>query len=953
MDGRTIGHYEVIEKLAQGGMGAVYRARDLRLDRQVALKTLPPEMTSDQTRRRRFIQEARAASALNHPNIITIYEIAEWEGADLIAMELIEGRTLRELTETRGELAARLPLMRQVAEAVAVAHAAGIVHRDIKPDNVMLRPDGYVKVLDFGLARLSRSSDSRSDTATQPGVVLGTLRYMSPEQARGDTASTASDVFSMGVLFYELATGAHPFYSGPGSATAFAILSQPAAPPARLNPEIPPAFESLILRMLTKEAVLRPSAADVRAELELLTRSGPAAAVPRLAPVRRQSVGREPERQALEAAFAAASTGSGTMVCITGEPGLGKTTLVEEFLEELRAGPGTVWTARGRCSERLGGADALLPILEGLDSLLRGHAGDQAARILKRFAPVWYLQVAPSLGDSTQEALIEQAKAASPERMKRELHAFVEELARVNPVVLAFEDVHWSDESTCDLLSYLGSHCADLPVLVVATYRPSELLSAKNRFLQVKLQWQRSSASRDVPLGFLGREDVERLVALRFPDHRFPPELLQLVHAKTEGNPLFLSDMLRFLRDSQVVRAGERGWALVRRVAEFEKEIPASILSMIQLKINRLSEDDRRLLVTASVQGAQFDSAVVARALARDPADVEERLQELETLHGFVQMVGEQEFPDRTLTVRYRFVHVFYQNALFASLAPSRRVALSATVAGALVGFAGDTMPALAADLAVLFETARDFARAAPFFLSASRHAARLFAYPEAALLAQRGLRAVEALPDGDERIRLEHPLSVTLGISLMATRGYAAPEVEAAYRRSRDLALRLEDDRRVFPAQWALWTVLLISARLREALEVAGQMGAAAAASSEPAIGVEALHALGVTTCYLGRMTEGCVYLRQALERYDPARHAYFTSLYVLDPMLSSLCLLARFEVLQGRLDEALQHGTAALDHARRLGHEQSIAYATFFQGWIRHERGEMAAVLEWADRA
>jgi tetratricopeptide (TPR) repeat protein/predicted Ser/Thr protein kinase len=952
MDGRTIGHYEVIEKLGQGGMGAVYRARDLRLDRFVALKTLPPEMTSDQGRRRRFIQEARAASALNHPNIITIYEIAEWEGADFIAMEFIEGSTLRALTETRGDLGPRLALMRQVAEAISVAHEAGIVHRDIKPDNVMVRPDGYVKVLDFGLARLSRA-EGQSDTATQPGIVLGTVRYMSPEQARGDAAATASDVFSLGILFYELATGAHPFYSGPGAATAFAILSQPATPPARLNPEIQPAFESLVLRMLAKEAVLRPSAADVRAELEQLTRSAAGAPSARHTPVRRQSVGRDSERQALDASFAAAAAGAGTMVCVTGEPGLGKTTLVEEFLEGLRAERGTAWIARGRCSERLGGADALMPVLEVLDTLLRGDSGDQAARILRRFAPVWYLQVAPSLGDSTQEALVEQSKAASPERMKRELHAFVEELARLRPVVFALEDVHWADESTCDIVSYLGSRCADLPVLVVATYRPSELLSARHRFLQVKQQWQRGSASRDVPLGFLGPEDVERLVALRFPEHRFPPELLELVRAKTEGNPLFLSDMLRFLRDSQVVRQDERGWALVRAIAEFQKEIPASIRNMIQLKIDRLSEEDRRLLVTASVQGIQLDSAVVAKALGRDPADVEERLQELETLHGFVQAVGEQEFPDHTLTVRYRFVHVFYQNALYASLAPSRRVALSATVAAAIVAFSGDKLPALAADLAVLYEAARDFARAAPFFLSAARHAARLFAYPEAALLAQRGLRAVETLPDSEERARLEHPLSVTLGVSLMATKGYAAPEVEAAYRRSRDLAVRLQDDRRLFPAQWALWTVLLIGGRLREALEVAEQMQVAAEASTETATGVEALHALGVTKGYLGRLEEGCQHLKQVLARYDPARHAFFSSLYVLDPMLSSLSMLGRFEVLQGRMDEALKHVDEALAHARRLDHEQSIAYATFFQAWVRHERGEMDEVVTWADSA
>jgi adenylate cyclase len=950
---QAIGPYEVVQKLGEGGMGTVYKARDRRLDRPVALKTIVAEMTADPSRRRRFIQEARAASALNHPNIITIYEIEEWEGSNYIAMEYIEGQTLGALAEKQGDPLALLPIFRQVAEAISVAHAAGIVHRDIKPDNVMLRPDGYVKVLDFGLARLARASEGLSETATRPGLLIGTARYMSPEQARGDTVDAPSDIFSMGVLFYELVTGAHPFFSGPAAATMFAILSQAATPPSRLNPEVPPALEDLILRMLAKEAVLRPTALDVLDELGRIGRQGIAPVPPRLSPSKRQSVGRDRERQELEAGFAAAVAGSGTLVCVVGEPGLGKTTLVEEFLEALRGDRGRAWIARGRCSERLGGTDALLPILEGLDTVLRGDSGDQAARILKRFAPTWYLQVAPSLGDSTQETLAEQARTASPERMKREFHGFLEEIARVRPVVFFLDDVHWSDESTCDLLSYLGSRCASLPVLLVATYRPSDLQAARHVFPQVKARWQGGGGSREIALEFLTRDDVERLVALRFPEHRFPGELLQLLHAKTEGNPLFLSDMLRFLRDAQVAKPQDQGWVLARDVAEVEKEIPATIRNMVQLKIDRLSEDDRKLLVAASVQGVQFDSAVVAKALGRDPAEVEERLQELDTLHGFVRMVGEQEFPDRTLTVRYRFVHVFYQNALYASLAPSRRVSLSATVAGALVGFGGDKQPARAADLAVLYEAARDSARAAPFFLAASRHTARLFAYPEAALLAQRGLKALSSLPDSDERARLELSLTVTLGVALMATRGYAATEVEAAHRRARDLCLRLGDNRKLFPATWALWVVYLIGGQLTKAMEVAEQLQAVARTSPEPANEVAALNALGITVGYRGRLREGGEHLQRSVELYDPSRHTFFTSLYVLDPMITSLCMLGRFEVVLGDLDRALGRVLEASEKARRLNHHQSIAYTTFFESWIRHERGEVDLTRERAEAA
>ena len=952
-DGTNIGPYEVVQKLGEGGMGAVFKAKDPKLDRYVALKTIAAAMASDPGRKRRFMQEAKAASALNHPNIITIYEIAEWENAPYIAMEFIEGQTLRELAGQPVDLGTLLPILRQLAEAIAVAHAAGIVHRDIKPENVMLRPDGYVKVLDFGLARLSASIDAQSETATGPGTVLGTARYMSPEQARGEATEAPSDVFSMGIVFYELISGAHPFYSGPASATIAAILSQDASPPSRLNPEIPAALEAMVLRMLSKDVILRPNAAEIREALNILSHSDPATSVPRHPTTRRQSVGRDRERQELDSALATATAGSGTMVCVTGEPGLGKSTLVEEFLESLRAARGSAWLVRGRCSERLGGTDGLLPILEGLDSLVRGESGDQAARLLKRFAPTWFLQVAPSMGDATQANLAEQARNASQERMKRELLAFLEELSRVRPVVLFFDDVHWSDESTCDLLSYIGGRCAALRVLLIATYRPSEMNATKHSFMQVRVKWQRDGASREIPLAFLDREEVERLVALRFPDHRFPADLLQLVHGKTEGNPLFLSDMLRFLRDAQVVKLQDRHWILDRPIAEIEKEIPASIRNMVQLKIDRLSEDDRKLLMTAAVGGVQFDSAVMAKALGRDAADVEEQLQELETRHGFVRAAGEGEFPDRTLTVRYRFVHVFYQNALVASLAPSRRVSLSATVAAAIVGFGGDQQPGKAAELALLYEAARDFARATAFFLTAARQTARLFAYPEATLLAQRGLRTASALPDSDERARLELTLWVTLGVSLMATRGYAAPEVEAAHVHARDLCRRLGDNRRLFPSLWSLHVVYLVGGRLEEAHAVAKEMQEPAKASGEPANVVEALHALGVTHGYMGRMAEGDAILKQAIALYDPARHAFFTSVYVLDPMISSLCMLARFEVVLGQVEEAVRHVSRAVEHAHRLRHPQSTAYATFFEAWIRHERGETGLALERSQAA
>ena len=213
-------------------MGEVYLGHDTRLDRNVAIKFLPDAHLLDSERVLRFEREARAASSLNHPNIITIYDIGECDGGRFIVMELVEGLTLCNLPANGPALNSLAPIGGQIAKALAVAHSAGIVHRDIKPANIMIRKDGYVKILDFGLARLVHETEAASTLdVTNPGCVSGTIAYMSPEQARGEHPHSPSDVFSLGIIFYEMATGKHPFRGSSLMSTLHAIHSQAPAPP--------------------------------------------------------------------------------------------------------------------------------------------------------------------------------------------------------------------------------------------------------------------------------------------------------------------------------------------------------------------------------------------------------------------------------------------------------------------------------------------------------------------------------------------------------------------------------------------------------------------------------------------------------------------------------------------------------------------------------------------------
>ena len=340
--GRTLGCYEVVAPLGAGGMGEVYLARDQRLGRNVAIKVLPNSQGLDSERVRRFEREARAASALNHPNIVTIYDIGACDAGRFIVMELVEGQTLREVLAGGPAAASLAPVGGQIAKALAVAHAAGIIHRDIKPANIVVRTDGYVKILDFGLARLMHEvEDRRSLEVTNPGQVMGTVAYMSPEQAQGENAGAASDIFSLGIVFYEMTTGKHPFAADSFLATLHAVHALAPVPPTSLDPRIPPRLEELILAMLNKDASRRPTAAEVDEALadgshSLFSVAPEPRATPahNLPPQRTPLVGRHAERSALQPLLLDPDV---RLITLTGPGGTGKTRLAIQAATDAAA----------------------------------------------------------------------------------------------------------------------------------------------------------------------------------------------------------------------------------------------------------------------------------------------------------------------------------------------------------------------------------------------------------------------------------------------------------------------------------------------------------------------------------------------------------------------------------------------------------------------------------------
>ncbi|HMH42821.1 MAG TPA: serine/threonine-protein kinase, partial [Pyrinomonadaceae bacterium] len=332
-------HYRVVDKIGSGGMGEVFKAEDTRLGRTVALKVLPTKANDDATAKRRFLKEAQAASALNHPNIVTIHAIEEADGVDFIVMEFIEGQTLKAMIEGEGALplANLLDVGIQVAEALGAAHEIGLVHRDVKAANIVVTPRGRAKVLDFGLAKIvltiADGVDAEAPTLmnlTGEGTVLGTAFYMSPEQTRGETLDARSDIFSLGSVLYEAATRSLPFTGPSILGVMHAIATADPTPPSRVRPELPREFDLIVERALAKDRERRYASVDemgealrnLRASLtgqwtgipiiydkDLIESSGNA------------FVGREPELKKLEEFLEQAIAGAGRVVFITGEPG--------------------------------------------------------------------------------------------------------------------------------------------------------------------------------------------------------------------------------------------------------------------------------------------------------------------------------------------------------------------------------------------------------------------------------------------------------------------------------------------------------------------------------------------------------------------------------------------------------------------------------------------------------
>ena len=644
-------------------------------------------------------------------------------------------------------------------------------------------------------------------------------------------------------------------------------------------------------------------------------------------------VGRTEELDALRGAFQDVVIGSGRMIAVTGEPGIGKTTAVESFLKEIEE---HCRIGSGRCSERLASAEPHLPILEALDELTARDP--RLMQILTARAPTWLRHVAPRSPERTRASEgVEPDPARTSERLMRELTSFLEEASIQIPMTIVIEDLHWTDLSTVDVLVHLAARLSRLHLLVIVTYRHHELALRDHPFVRVRSELIARGQLEELAVSLLTPDEVREYVLSAFEGEDIGTDLAALVYEKTEGNPLFMADLVRYFQ--------KRGSPIGARTV---LDVPNSLRALIDRTLHGLPPVARQVASIAAVQGHEFDSATLARVSGMSAADVEELLGRLEEVHALVTLERETALPDGTLTLVYRFVHVLYQDALVESIAPSKRSEWARRIAEALMLSHATQTDHIAGQLAALFETGRDVWQASQHFLTASRNATARFAFREAIDLATRGLNCVNSAAAVEQSHRLQRELDLAFArlVPVSSVEGYASVEAEKISARLVELGEALNDAPATAAALSATWMIRIVRGDCMAAKDAGTRLVALARASNNDVLLMNAHMHAQIACHHLGEFADAREHSAAAVSlvpRTSPAARR----IMMFDPIAASLAESSRNFWITGHLARSVGDAEAAVRIGRELRHPDSLAFALVFHGWLHGHRRDWATCL------
>jgi tetratricopeptide (TPR) repeat protein len=900
------------------------------LGTQVAVKTLHPALLHSEESVRRFMREAELGSRVLHPCVVRTFEAGQAQGGDgltnFLILEYVEGRTLRSLLEEMRLLPEALlrHIALRIARGLQAIHAAGATHRDIKPDNVLITPDQQVKVMDLGIAHVA----TEATRLTQTGLTVGTLLYSSPEQLGGKGVGPASDLYSLGVVLYEAATGKVPFTGESAAAVAWSHLEDVPERPGALNAAVTPFLEAVILRLLEKRPDRRFSSAS---ELEVVLDRGEesdwwrlreSSAVgeaalrrPRV-PIERGTpfVGRAEELRQLEAAYDRASAGEGTVVLLEGDPGAGKTRLLDEFLSRLEAnGKGVdvlygcyLPGGYGRGSDALGqavtgrfGTAALEQRLTACIPEAAGLVPAFAAHLLGRPAPA-------GTGPLTAEALSSLYGAVA------------EALARAGPAIWIVEDTHLASADGRAFLVSLARQLGAWRTLLVLTTETGGAAELAGALLRLP-------AARALRLDLLSADEVIELVFQKVGRHAVAEELGRRLAARTGGNPFFALASLQDLEErgllAEVTAPSSRSQAGVAHLA-----VPASVRELLERRLRAIPEDERPILEVAAVLGYEFDPDLVARVLESKRLQVLQALAVIERRAGLVRAEG----------TRFRFDHHQLHEVLYESLPEALREEYHALAAAAyrsregLTGTPASTVPPQAAVILAnhLFRSGQ-WQEAVELALPAL---AQLMAEYHTGAVLQLADVILERCRDSYAALRCDVQTMRCDALLLLGRNAEALTAAELAVAAGAEV----EDRVRLAKAKLRLGRQRMMSGDFDAAREAAAGALELANATGDRATAARAVGDMGLLLHFMGRFADarGCFEEALALARETGERHT----------VVSALGQLSNLHLALNDLDLAERRSAEQLEACLQAGDRQGHALALMNLGQVAVWKGDYA---------
>ena len=758
------------------------------LGRTVALKLVAEEFAQDATRRERFTRESRIAASIDHPNVIPLYEAGEEDDVLFISMRWVDGTDLRAVIDGGGPLepARANRLVVQIASALDAAHACDLIHRDVKPANVLITDDDHVYLTDFGLSKHVTTTDD----ITSAGQWVGTVDYIAPEQIQGLPVTPQTDVYALGCLMYELLSGRVPYVRETHLAKLWAHVN--AAPPSLLpvRSDLPLAFDRIVRRAMAKSPAERYASAGELAEAVLAAEewSRPARGetpatdsedgalpLPAVLRVAEHSalVGRGTHLEYLRERWEEARAGQLQLVLLEGEPGIGKTRLASEFCRLAHEEGGTV--LYGRSDE-----DALVPYQSFVEALGQWVAACPPVRLeervvvraeLSRLLPQLIhrmpnLQEPPPREPDTERFLLFEA-----------VSSLLAEESNVAPIVLVLDDLHWADKSTLSLLKHLARSPYESRLLILAPYRDAQQFRT-GHLTDTLAYLHRERRCVRLPLAGLDETDVGVLISAQ-SGHEAELDFARAIHGETEGNPFFVESMIRHLVDSGSIYEKDGRWASDLPVKELG--IPEGLKDVIRQRLERLAEPTSRMLSLASISGRDFSLDVVERVGDLSGDELLEAVDEAVA----AQLI--EEVPGHV--GRYSFSHALIHETLYDDHTAIRRVRLHGQIGETMEDLSGVTaeppLPELAHHFLKAAEGGHDVEKAIAYAVRAGEDATAKLANNEAAGYYRRALETIQAHHPRDERRRCD--LLLELGDAEWRAGDF--DEAKVAFRQAAELA--------------------------------------------------------------------------------------------------------------------------------------------------------------------